>query len=123
MLEQLAQVAEVVRVEEELKERRRGEGVRCVLCVERRGDSRAWRPSDCSSSVWRKRASIAASSLKCETKPTYGCRAPPVMPAPTLAAGECTDILREPLLNEIPPSAGSDAFDSLAFSGDGASAV
>ena len=45
------------------------------------------------------------------------------MPAPPLAAGECTDILREPLLNEIPPSAGSDAFDSLAFSGDGASAV
>ena len=35
----------------------------------------------------------------------------------------CTDILREPLLNEIPPSAGSDAFDSLAFSGDGAPAV
>ena len=68
-------------------------------------------------------SSIAASSLKCETNPTYGCRAPPVMPAPTLAAGECTDILREPLLNEIPPSAGSDAFDSLAFSGDGASAV
>ncbi len=31
--------------------------------------------------------------------------------------------MREPLLNEIPPSAGSDAFDSLAFSGDGASAV